>query len=140
MSAHPVSTDAPIDAHLAAALGGRPTIGLEEIDAVAALQTRHDRKYLLAADRLDDVLAAVAVPMRVLRIDDRIASPYRSTYFDTPDRFSYRQAARSRPARFKVRTRTYVATGSCWLEVKAARRGATRSRSASPTRPMPRRC
>ena len=97
-------------------LAGRPTIDLEGIQAVAALQSRHDRKYLVEPVRLAEVVAAVDV--RVLSIGGRTTFAYRSTYFDTPDRLCHRDAARSRPSRFKVRTRTYVDSGRSWLEVK----------------------
>ena len=111
-----------------AALAGLPSIGLADLDIAAALQTRTDRKYLVAPGLLPDLLGAVdsfhrqtqcsGEPVRVLDIGGTRSFAYRSTYFDTPDLFSYHQAARSRPTRFKVRTRSYLATGTCWLEVK----------------------
>lgn len=117
-------------------LAGLPAIDLADLDRAAALQTRTDRKYLVAPGRLPDLLAAVdsfqrqtrgtGEPVRVLDIGGSRSFAYRSTYFDTPDLVSYHQAARSRPTRFKVRTRVYLATRSCWLECKVRNpRGAT---------------
>jgi hypothetical protein len=92
-------------------------IGLDELMSTADLQTRRDRKYLvpevLLKDVLDDVSAA-----RVLTIDGRRSFAYESVYFDTADRVSYLGAARRRPRRFKVRTRSYLDTELCVLEVK----------------------
>jgi hypothetical protein len=54
----------------------------------------------------------------VLTIDGRRSFAYESVYFDTADRVSYLGAARRRPRRFKVRTRSYLDTELCVLEVK----------------------
>jgi hypothetical protein len=92
-------------------------VTLDELNDAAALQTRRDRKYVLTPDELDDLLAALP-PARVLEIDGARSFAYDSTYFDTPDLDAYRLAATRRRRRFKVRTRTYVDTGSCFVEVK----------------------
>ena len=93
-----------------------PGLGLNELEHDAALLDRVDRKYLVDADRLTAAVSAVAA--RVLDIDGARLFGYRSTYFDTPDLTSYHQAARRRPRRFKVRTRSYESTGACWVEAK----------------------
>lgn len=54
----------------------------------------------------------------MLEIAGRRSFGYRSTYLDTPERDSYLLAGRRRRRRFKVRTRAYLDTGGCWLEVK----------------------
>lgn len=82
------------------------------------LQTRRDRKYLVALTDLDAVLAGLVPGTRVLTIDGARAFRYESVYFDTLDLASYLGAARRRPRRFTVRTRTYLDTGGCMLEVK----------------------
>ncbi|MFI8526983.1 polyphosphate polymerase domain-containing protein [Promicromonospora sukumoe] len=100
-------------------------VTLDELNDTAALQTRRDRKYVLTPDELDDLLAALP-PARVLEIDGSRSFAYDSTYFDTPELDAYRLAATRRRRRFKVRTRTYVDTGSCFVEVKTrAGRGTT---------------
>lgn len=95
-------------------------IGLDELtgDGVDDLQTRRDRKYLLPLADLGAVLAGIVPGTRVLTIDGARAFRYESVYFDTLDLASYLGAARRRPHRFKVRTRTYLDTGGCMLEVK----------------------
>lgn len=96
-------------------------ISLDELVASAALQTRVDRKYLLTSDDALDLLAdvpAVEPGARVLEIGRRRSFGYESVYFDTPDLLTYRLAAHRRRRRFKIRTRTYLDSGDCWLEVK----------------------
>lgn len=100
-------------------------VTLDELNDAAALQTRRDRKYVLTPDELDRLLAGLP-PARVLEIAGSRSFAYDSTYFDTPDLDAYRLAATRRRRRFKVRTRTYVDTGSCFVEVKTrAGRGTT---------------
>jgi VTC domain len=101
-------------------------IALAELDGVASLQTRTDRKYLVNSAQLDAMIDAVAGFARVLDIDGRRSFGYESVYFDTAAYDSYLGSARGRPGRFKVRTRTYVDAAQCWLEVKVRnRRGQT---------------
>ena len=115
-----ITRPADLDTHHLA-----PT-GLAELNAAAGLLVRVDRKYLVplaTAQGLVDTLAGVA---RVLQIEGRRGFSYASTYFDTPDLDSYMLAARKRRRRFKIRTRSYLDSGSCFLEVKTrGPRGAT---------------
>lgn len=100
-------------------------VTLDELNDAAALQTRRDRKYVLTPDELVDLLSALP-PARVLEIGGARSFAYESTYFDTPDLDAYHLAAMRRRRRFKVRTRTYVDSGSCFVEVKTrAGRGTT---------------
>jgi len=97
------------------------TVGLAELVATAALLTRVDRKYVIRRSDLTHVLSALQdqVPgVRVLQEDGARAFAYESMYFDTPDLASYLAAARKRRRRFKVRTRAYLDSGACYLEVK----------------------
>ncbi len=116
---HPVGT-------VSGALDRFATVGLDELTARAALQTRVDRKYVLPARVVTALLAGLDDDARVLRIDGRQHLAYESVYFDTPDLTSYLGAARRRRRRFKVRTRTYLDTAACFVEVKTrGPRGAT---------------
>jgi hypothetical protein len=100
-------------------------VGLVELNDAAALQTRRDRKYVLTPDELAGLLSMLP-SARVLEIDGARSFAYDSTYFDTPELDAYRLAATRRRRRFKVRTRTYVDSGSCFVEVKTrAGRGTT---------------
>lgn len=93
-------------------------VTLEDLLSEAELQTRIDRKYVLAADELAGVLDALPGSPRVLEIEGRRRFAYRSTYFDTPALDAFHAAGRGRRRRFKVRTRVYRHSGETWLEVK----------------------
>jgi hypothetical protein len=93
-------------------------VGLDELDATAALLVRRDRKYLVPVEAARQVVDRLAEASRVLEIDGRRRFHYESVYFDTPGGASYLLAARRRPRRFKVRTRSYLDTGRCLLEIK----------------------
>ena len=99
-------------------------ISLTELNTEASLLTRKDRKYVLPVAVARQLIAAT--DMRVLEIDGQRSFRYESVYFDTPDRVSYLAAAHKRRRRFKVRTRSYLDSGICSLEVKTReRRGLT---------------
>jgi hypothetical protein len=101
-------------------------IGLDELNDRAALQTRIDRKYLLPMDEVRPLLAEIGPQARVLEIDGARLFAYESVYFDTPELTSYLAAAHRRRHRFKVRTRSYLDSQLCWLEVKTrGARGST---------------
>jgi hypothetical protein len=95
-----------------------PTVALSELDAVAALQTRTDRKYIVAPETIEELISHLPGGLRALTIDDRRVFSYESVYFDTPALRCYYDAARRRPRRFKVRTRTYLDSGRCTIELK----------------------
>jgi hypothetical protein len=102
-------------------------INLDELVALADLQARFDRKYLVPADELPAVLALLPDSTRVLDIDGVRSFGYRSVYLDTPDLWCFHSAGRGRRRRFKVRSRSYLdGDGGTWLEVKTrAARGVT---------------
>jgi hypothetical protein len=95
-----------------------PGVSLDELNALAALQTRVDRKYVLPVEALGPLVAALPDGTRRLVIDGADRFGYESVYFDTPDLDAFHLAAGRRRRRFKVRTRTYCDTGGSWLEVK----------------------
>lgn len=99
-------------------LGALQPIGLDELNARASLQTRVDRKYVVPVGDLGAVLADLGPSTMALEIDGSRASQYESVYFDTADLSSYLAAAQRRRRRFKIRTRSYVDSAQCYLEVK----------------------
>lgn len=99
-------------------LGRFDPVTLEGLVAEASLLTRVDRKYVVPRDGLDAVIAALDPGTRVLEIDGARAFAYESVYFDTPDLLSFRMAAQPRRRRFKLRTRSYLDTGTSYLEIK----------------------
>lgn len=118
-----------------------PTISLTELAARAELLTRVDRKYLMPYTAAVDILATLAEvastgqSSQVLQVDGRTVSGYASTYFDTEDGESFWSTATARRRRWKVRTRSYLDSGDCWVEVKT--RG-PRGRTVKERTPHPR--
>ena len=94
------------------------TTTLAELNNAAGLLTRVDRKYLVPLTCAQNLVDGLAPHARVLAIDERRRFSYTSTYFDTPGLEAFMFAARKRRRRFKVRTRTYLDSGLCFLEVK----------------------
>lgn len=93
-------------------------ISLDELVGHAELLTRFDRKYLLPADAATAVIRGLDPRSRVLEIAGERTFAYDSVYFDTSDHLAYRLTAQRRRHRFKLRTRSYLDTGGCFLEVK----------------------
>ncbi|ADD44543.1 major facilitator superfamily MFS_1 [Stackebrandtia nassauensis DSM 44728] len=101
------------------ATSGLPGVGLDELNATAALTNRVDDKFLVPTSVAVDALAPLAGPgTRILQIDGRRVFGYRSTYFDTPDLWTFRSHRQQRRQRAKIRTRSYVDSGLSFLEVK----------------------
>lgn len=93
-------------------------ISLDELNTLAELHTRTDRKYVIDDSTLDRLIVTQHDDMAVLEIDGQREFTYESVYFDTADLALYRAAATGRRRRFKVRTRVYVDSGLTMLEVK----------------------
>lgn len=103
---------------VAAAVATYQPITLDELIRDAALMTRIDRKYLVPVSEAMEIVGALDPGTRALEIADHRLFDYDSTYFDTADHVAYRLTAQRRRRRFKIRTRRYVTTGTCFLEVK----------------------
>lgn len=101
-----------------AGLAELPRITLAEVLASAPATTRVDRKYLVPVERAEQLLAEAPRSLRLLTIDDRLTTGYRSTYFDTPDLLTCRAHVQGRRRRWKARSRLYVEDGLCRLELK----------------------
>lgn len=108
------------EAHKAirAAGGELAPISLAEVLAAAELQSRVDRKYLVTPAAFAELTRRFRGDLQVLEIEGRRDFRYESVYFDTPDLRAYHLAATGRRSKFKVRTRTYVDSEDCMLEVK----------------------
>jgi hypothetical protein len=113
-------------------LDGLQPIGLDELTAQAELQVRRDRKYVLPVSDLATLLPALDRDTRILDIDGIRLFRYASVYFDTAELISFRLTALRRRRRFKIRTRTYLDSGLCLLEVKTegVRGGTVKTRLA----------
>lgn len=108
----------PRSAVLPAAAAGLPAATLDQVLQVAGLLTRVDRKYLVPVDVVESLVHGLGERHHVLEMEGIRAFAYESVYFDTPDLALYRHHVQGRRRRFKVRTRSYVDTLACMLEVK----------------------
>jgi VTC domain-containing protein len=120
----------PIGGPLAEDLTGRlaalTPVTLTDLDRRAALGERLERKYALNPTTLSGAMAAWAAEFDVLEIGGRRSFEYRSVYFDDRGHIAFHDHRRQKRQRFKVRTRHYVDSGLCFLEVKLkGGRGAT---------------
>lgn len=106
-------------------LAALPPVELAELTERAGLMTRVDRKYVLFLGELDEMLDGLPRGCRVLDIGGERRFRYRSTYLDLPGLPSFLGSAHRRRRRWKVRTRSYVDTGSHFLEVKTRHGGTT---------------
>jgi hypothetical protein len=101
-------------------------IGLDALNARAAMLERLDNKYIVTADTLAQALADLSDDFDVLEIDGRRAFSYDTCYFDDAERRSYHDHHQGRRRRMKVRIRRYNDAGLCFVEVKLKdRRGTT---------------
>ncbi|MEO5837865.1 MAG: polyphosphate polymerase domain-containing protein [Acidimicrobiales bacterium] len=107
---------------------------LDDTLAIAELQTRFDRKYILSPRAFHQLTVDLHDQMEILEIDGGRCFRYESVYFDTEDLASYFDTVRDRRRRFKVRTRAYLDSAQCALEVKTAggRGETTKERSDYP--------
>lgn len=94
-------------------------ISLGQLNEQARLMTRIDRKYFLPRDLFVSLLRATENDFKVLQIGQKKRFEYRTIYFDSPQFRFFRDHVQGRRHRFKVRTRTYMETGTCHLEVKS---------------------
>lgn len=109
-------------------------VGLDELVERAGLLTRVDRKYLVPLEEAAHLLRRLPRDAQVLEIDGLRLFDYESVYFDTPDLRAYHLAAHRRRRRFKVRTRTYVDSAQCFVEVKTRGARGTTVKSRIPHR------
>lgn len=115
-------------------------LSLAELEATAALTTRHDRKYLATWAQAAALVAAVGDDHLALEIDGRRSFTYDTVYYDSADLLTFRAHVQGRRRRFKVRVRSYVDSGRHSVELKLkGRRGETvkhRSGCADPADPF----
>jgi len=84
-----------------------------------SLQQRVDRKYLLATDALEPLLARLRPGYCLLRAGEQGWARYESIYLDTPDRTLYHAHRCGRRPRYKVRIRHHVDRQLSFLEIKS---------------------
>ena len=110
----------------AAAVARLDPIELSDVLAVAGLQTRTDRKYLVTPSQYERMLDQLGGRFQALEIDGIRGFRYESVYFDTALLDLFHAHRQRRRRRYKVRTRTYLDSDESMFEVKLeGRRGST---------------
>lgn len=99
------------------ALASIPPIGLDEMDSIK-LMNRVDTKFVTSVDVLSRILEMAAGQYRVLVTEGQRLSAYDTLYFDTADRSMYLAHQNGHLTRQKVRVRTYMNSGTTFLEIK----------------------
>ena len=99
-------------------------ISLMEMDSVKLLN-RTDTKFLLHNSILNKVLWDNKNEYRILEIQQKRTARYETLYYDQPNFKYYLDHHNKRTNRYKVRKRTYLDSGLCFLEVKHKFKGRT---------------
>ncbi len=92
-------------------------IDLHGMDKVSLME-RTDKKFLVPATELNEILEAVSMDYYILEINGKRMLQYNTYYYDTNDDILYLSHHNGRLNRYKVRKRTYVETDTTYLEIK----------------------
>lgn len=92
-------------------------ISLAEMDRVELLD-RMDTKYVFGSSQLPALLETLRPEYRVLEVDGKRGTDYRSLYYDTADLRHYHEHHNGHSFRSKVRFREYIGSSLAFLEVK----------------------
>jgi hypothetical protein len=102
---------------LANYLWGFLPISLQQMDG-AALLNRVDTKFVVPVKNLIDTIPSLYPYYRILVVEGRRMSHYRTLYFDTSDFALYTMQVNGKNDRYKVRSREYIDSSEAFLEVK----------------------
>lgn len=94
------------------------TISLEQINASGLFQKRIDRKYVLPAEALGELLSYCHPYYAILEIKGERQFEYKTDYYDTENLDTYHHHHIGRANRFKIRERRYLNSGVHYFEVK----------------------
>ncbi len=94
------------------------SISLAGLNAKAAMLTRLDNKYIVSLDVVAKALNHWEKQYDVLEIDQQRVFTYETCYFDDAQLSAYFDHHRGRRQRLKVRTRNYLDSQQCFLEIK----------------------
>lgn len=103
--------------HTASVMQSFEPISLEEMDRVK-LMNRTDTKFLFTRAQFEQIMAEITDQYRVLEINGKRASRYKTLYYDTTNFTLYSDHHNGKLNRYKIRHRTYVETEAGFLEVK----------------------
>jgi uncharacterized membrane protein len=92
-------------------------ISLKEAEA-AQFMNRVDSKYITSVEQVVKMLRHCSEHYYIVENNNLVLLDYSSDYFDTPERIMYMEHQNQRPKRYKIRARTYKASGDQFLEIK----------------------
>jgi len=92
-------------------------ISLKEMDTVK-LMDRTDTKFTFTENELEKVLLMVKDDYKVLEVEGKRQSAYKTLYYDTDNLKMYLNHHNGHLNRYKIRHRTYVDSDTGYLEVK----------------------
>jgi hypothetical protein len=92
-------------------------VSLKEMDAVK-LMDRTDTKFTFNVTQLNEILSLITNDYRILEIEGRRQSTYKTLYYDTDNFNMYLNHHNGHLNRYKIRHRTYVDSSTGFLEVK----------------------
>jgi hypothetical protein len=92
-------------------------ITLSEMDGVK-LMNRTDRKFIFNTDQFENIMDEIKTSYRILEVEGKRQSRYETLYYDTPEFRLYYQHHNGKLNRYKIRHRTYIESGTGFLEVK----------------------
>lgn len=93
------------------------TISLEEMNSVK-LMNRKETKFAFRFSQLELILNDITQDYKLLQVEGKHISRYKTLYFDTPNLDLYLQHHSGQLNRYKIRHRTYVENNLGFLEVK----------------------
>lgn len=92
-------------------------ISLKQAQA-AQFMNRVDSKYIATVEQVIEMLRHCSEHYYIVENNNLVILEYISDYFDTPDRMMYMAHQNRRSKRYKIRARTYKASGDQFLEIK----------------------
>ena len=92
-------------------------ISLKEMDSVK-LMDRTDTKYTFNRAQFVEILSEILPHYRVLEVEGKRVSRYKTLYYDTADYSLYTRHHNGELNRYKIRHRSYVESNVGFLEVK----------------------
>ncbi|NDW08555.1 polyphosphate polymerase domain-containing protein [Dysgonomonas sp. 520] len=93
------------------------SISLSQMEDIR-LMKRIDKKFVLPLNLLPQLLDRLTVDYDIQEIDGKRSFGYATLYYDTADYEMYRAHQNGKLNRLKVRTREYVDSNLCFLEIK----------------------
>ena len=84
----------------------------------APLMEREDKKFVMTALQINDVLADCLKEYQILKIENDLFFDYKTAYYDTKELELYQNHHNGKGNRNKIRERLYVKSGLKFIEIK----------------------